>query len=138
MLSLVGCEQPPPPPSPSKIEKTEPPPATETPVEESEEEEQAQEPEYAYEPSGRREPFKALVEEVPEVEEILPLPPEKEPQTPLQKFDVNQLKLTGIILGSLGEYARLEAPDGKSYTINIGTLVGKHEGERTHSKTCLG
>ena len=50
-------------------------------------------------------------------------------KTPLQKFDVNTLKVTGIILGSLGDYARIEAPDGKSYTINVGTLVGMHEGE---------
>ena len=42
---------------------------------------------------------------------------------------MNQLKLTGILLGGLGDHARIIAPDGKSYTINLGTLVGSHEGE---------
>jgi type IV pilus assembly protein PilP len=126
---LGGCKQAPPPPPPSKVEKTEPPPPTEQPAEEMEDEKEKS-PEYAYDPSGRREPFKTLIlEEIPDVPDIILTPDPEVVKTPLQKFDVNQLKVTGIILGGLGEFARVAAPDGKSYTLNIGTLVGPHEGE---------
>ena len=131
LITLVGCEQaPPPPPPPSKVEKTEPPPPTESVVKEGETEEEETEPEYTYDSSGRREPFKTLVaEEIPDVPDIIVTPDPTLLTTPLQKFDVNQLKLTGIVLGGLGDYARIVAPDGKSYTINAGTLVGPNEGE---------
>ena len=61
--------------------------------------------------------------------DIIATPDPARLETPLQKFEVKQLKVTGIILGSLGDYARIVAPDGKSYTINVGTLMGMHEGE---------
>lgn len=128
MLILIGCEQPPPPPPPSRAVETEP----QKPQEETKEEEtvEIKAPEYQYDPSGRREPFKTLIaEEIPEIPDVIATPNPELLKTPLQKFDINQLKLTGIILGGLGDYARVSAPDGKSYTINIGTLMGKHEGQ---------
>ena len=129
LLGFVGCEQAPPPPSPTKVEKTEPP----TEEEAAKEEGQPQEtptPEYEYNAQDRRPPFKSLVaSDIPELPDVLATPNPEVLKSPLQKFDINTLKLTGIILGSLGDYARVVAPDGKSYTINVGTLVGMHEGE---------
>lgn len=130
LVLLSGCEEPPPPPPPEKIEITTPPPATAESEENQGEPEQEKPPAYEYNPSGRREPFKTLiVEQIPEVPEILVTPDPDIIKTPLQKFDVKQLKVTGIILGGLGEYARVAAPDGKSYTLLVGTLVGPHDGE---------
>lgn len=127
-LVLAGCQEPPPPPPPQKIEKETPPPATEQAAGKQEEEEK--EPEYTYDPAGRREPFKTLVkEQIPEEPRELITPDPEIQLGPLQKFDVKQLKLTGIILGGLGDYARVVAPDGKPYTLHIGTPVGQHEGE---------
>ncbi|PID57240.1 hypothetical protein CSB45_08420 [candidate division KSB3 bacterium] len=134
MVFFAGCEQAPPPPPPVKIEKTEPPPPPpeNNVVDEAMtlDEDASKEPEYEYDPAGRREPFSSLVQdqtlELPDV--IVPPDPEIQ-RTPLQKFEVNTLRVTGIILGSLGDYARIEAPDGKSYTIDVGTLAGIHEGE---------
>ncbi|MBD3326794.1 hypothetical protein GF339_19575 [candidate division KSB3 bacterium] len=128
-LMLTGCEQaPPPPPPPSKVVKTEPPPPTEEPQEEEVEVEPT--PTYEYDPSGRREPFKTLiVEQIPETPDLLVTPDPEILRTPLQKFEVQQLQIVGIILGGLGDYARVIAPDGESYTIDVGTPVGKNEGE---------
>lgn len=135
VLFLGGCEQAPPPPPPTKIEKTEPPPPTAPKKSETAEEEVSEAPkapEYEYDSSGRREPFASLVEEdIVEASDVIVPPDPVLLKAPLQKFDINTLKLTGIILGSLGDYARVEAPDGKSYTINVGTLMGMHEGEVT-------
>lgn len=127
LVSCLGCEQEaPPPPPPAKVEKTEPPP----PTEDAEAEEPPKPSPTPYDPVGRREPFKSLiVEEIPAAEDVVLTPPPEEIVSPLQEYDLDELKLTGIIIGGLGDYARVKAPDGKSYTINIGTLMGKHEGK---------
>jgi Tfp pilus assembly protein PilP len=70
-----------------------------------------------------------IVEQIPETPEILVTPDPATIKTLSKKFDVKQLKVTGIILGGLGEYARVAAPDGKSYTLLVGTPVGTHDGE---------
>jgi len=118
--------------APEKIEKTEPP-APQAAVEEQvavEAEATPTPPGYEYDPTGRREPFEPLIQDViPENEDPILPPDEEELKMPLQKFEVNQLKITGIVMGSFGDYARVIAPDGKSYTVNVGTLVGTHEGE---------
>jgi Tfp pilus assembly protein PilP len=128
LLSFIGCEQAPPPSSsPSKVEKTEPPPPTEKQEEKVAEVEPT--PTYYYDATGRREPFQSLLQEELQPKDPL-LPPEPgEESTPLQKFELNQLKITGILLGGLGDYARLSAPDGKSYTISVGTPIGNQEGK---------
>jgi type IV pilus assembly protein PilP len=123
----VGCEsETPPPPPPAKVEKTEPP----SPTKEEEAEKPPEPSPTPYDPAGRREPFKSLiVEEIPSVEKVILTPEPDEILSPLQEFGLEELKLTGIIIGGLGDYARVKAPDGKSYTINVGTLMGKHEGK---------
>lgn len=129
LFSCVSCDTaPPPPPPPAKVEKTEPPPATE----QGTEEEVAAEPtlSYMYDPTGRREPFESLVaSEVAGVEDVIVTPPPEELTSPLQKYDVKQIQVVGIILGGLGDYAKVKAPDGESYTISVGTLVGQHQGK---------
>ena len=129
LAACFGCEQapPPPPPPPSKIEKTAPPPPKDQAGTAAEEKKK---PEYTYDPNGRREPFKSLiVEQVPKAEDAVVTPRPEDATSPLQQFDLEQLKLSGILLGGLGDYARVIAPDGKSYTINVGTLLGKHTGK---------
>lgn len=134
IIVLSGCGEQAPlqETAPEKIEKTEPP-QPQAAVEEqavAEAEATPTPPGYEYDPAGRREPFEPLIKEVIAKDEDPVLPPDPEEQKmPLQKFEVNQLKITGIVLGSFGDYARVVAPDGKSYTVNVGTLVGTHEGE---------
>ncbi|GAK52827.1 putative Type IV pilus assembly protein PilP [Candidatus Moduliflexus flocculans] len=134
MLVFSGCGEQAPleETAPEKIEKTEPP-APQAAVEEQATAEAVATPTppgYEYDPTGRREPFDPLIKEVVSKNEDPVLPPNPEEQKmPLQKFEVNQLKITGIVMGSFGDYARVVAPDGKSYTVNVGTLVGTHEGE---------
>lgn len=127
LVGCVGCEQEaPPPPPPAKVEKTEPPP----PTEEAEGEKPPEPTPTPYDPAGRREPFESLiVEELPSVDDVVLTPEPDEIISPLQEFGIEELKVTGIIIGGLGDYARILAPDGKSYTINVGTFMGKHEGK---------
>lgn len=46
------------------------------------------------------------------------------PHTPLQKVDLSQLKLVGIIRASSGNKAMVEEASGKGYVIEKGTFIG--------------
>lgn len=127
LLMLPGCQEPPPPPpAQEKPEREAPPP----PEEEEDVIEATPTPAYTYDGAGRREPFETLVQEaVPEAQDVVITPPPEEATSPLQQFDVKQIVVTGIILGGFGDYARVKAPDGESYTINVGTLMGRNRGK---------
>lgn len=127
MAFVNGCEQSAPPPPPT-IEKTEPPQPTEKSTEEVAAEEKK--PLFTYDPSGRREPFRSLIIDIGDQgPDPLATPGAIELISPLQQFEIKELKLTGIILGGLGDYATVIAPDSQSYTINVGAPVGKYEGK---------
>ena len=51
------------------------------------------------------------------------------PQTPLEKIDLGQLKLTAIIRTSAGNKALVEESSGKGYIIGKGTWIGVHSGQ---------
>ena len=51
--------------------------------------------------------------------------------TPLQKFDISQLKLVAIISTSQGNVALVEDATGKGYVLKKGTWVGKNDGKVT-------
>ncbi|MDY6849753.1 MAG: pilus assembly protein PilP [Geoalkalibacter sp.] len=78
-------------------------------------------PDYVYDPTGKRDPFQSLLEI------RKPVVPD-EPQTPLQTFDLDQLRLVGSIVGMKEPRAMVSAPDGKAYIVKIGTKIGKNNG----------
>ncbi len=51
------------------------------------------------------------------------------PQTPLEKIDLGQLKLTAIIRTPAGNKALVEESSGKGYIIGKGTWIGVHSGQ---------
>lgn len=51
------------------------------------------------------------------------------PQTPLEKIDLGQLKLTAIIRTPAGNKALVEESSGKGYIIEKGTWIGVHSGQ---------
>ena len=51
------------------------------------------------------------------------------PQTPLEKIDLGQLKLTAIIRTPAGNKALVEESSGKGYIIEKGTWIGVHAGQ---------
>ena len=50
------------------------------------------------------------------------------PLTPLQRLDLGQLKLVGIIVSPSGNKAIVEEPSGKGYVITVGTYIGRNFG----------
>jgi type IV pilus assembly protein PilP len=77
--------------------------------------------EFRYNPLGRRDPFRSIVVTTQEKGAIPDLPP-------LQQVEVAEMRLIGIIWGNLGYSAMVQTPDGKGYTIKVGTAVGLHNG----------
>jgi type IV pilus assembly protein PilP len=81
--------------------------------------------EYSYNPAGKPDPFKPFIQLTPVKRASGSL------LTPLQKFDISQLKLVAIISTPEGNIALVEDGMGKGYFLKKGTLVGKNDGKVT-------
>ncbi len=82
--------------------------------------------EFVYVTEGKRDPFKPFVKK----KKVELIEQQTVPLTPLQRYDITQLKLTGIITSKdrLKSRAMVEDPVGKGYILKIGTLIGKNFG----------
>jgi type IV pilus assembly protein PilP len=82
----------------------------------------------AYDAKGKIDPFEPLFKEKP-----VSLKKKKNkkriPRTPLERIDLSQLKLVGIILASSGNRALVEESSGKGYVIKKGTFIGVNSGK---------
>jgi type IV pilus assembly protein PilP len=87
-------------------------------------------PTYFYDPTGKPDPFKPLF--AAEAERVMPaqkqLKRKRLPLTPLQRIDLGQFKLVGVILSRGGNKALVEEPSGKGYIISKGTYIGQNFG----------
>jgi type IV pilus assembly protein PilP len=95
-------------------------------VAEKKEPEKMEEAEFSYNPVGKPDPFKPFLQ-LTSVREgsrsgIL---------TPLQKYDISQLKLVAIISTPEGNIALVEDATGKGYFLKKGTFIGKNDGKIT-------
>jgi type IV pilus assembly protein PilP len=131
-FSIGGCDQlsigkkqdqkptakAPPPAAPSQAAPSQP---SESP--------QDSERNYVYNPAGKRDPFQPFIAAQSAVKPA----GEEIPVTPLQKYDLSQLKLVAIMVGTgAGEgRAMLEDSEGKGYIIKKGAYVGVNYGKVT-------
>lgn len=82
-------------------------------------------PEFTYNPSGKPDPFKPFIQLTSRAF------PRSVPLTPLQKYEISQLKLVAIISVPEGNIALVEDAVGKGYFLKKGTEIGKNEGKVT-------
>jgi type IV pilus assembly protein PilP len=80
---------------------------------------------YSYSPSGKPDPFKPFLQLTPFRE------PRSAPLTPLQKYEISQLKLVAVLFTPEGNIGLVEDATGKGYFVKKGTLVGKNDGKVT-------
>ena len=85
--------------------------------------EQSTEEGYRYEPSGKRDPFFSPLHRVTEPEAV-----PDEARTPLQRLDLGQFKLVGVILDTSEPKALIEDNSGLGYIVTRGTLIGSRGG----------
>jgi type IV pilus assembly protein PilP len=77
--------------------------------------------EAAYDPTGRRDPFRP-----PRVNQQTA---SGEARTPLQRYDLGQLKLVAVIYDSSSPRAVVEDDAGLGYIVRVGTPIGVNGGE---------
>lgn len=81
-----------------------------------------------YNPTGKIDPFEPLFREkaamAKKKKKI-----KREPRTPLERIDLSQLKLVGIILAASGNRALVEESSGKGYVVKTGTYIGINGGK---------
>jgi type IV pilus assembly protein PilP len=129
LLLVAGCGGGTPPSSlpqkgkVSSLEKTKSEPVK---VADKKEPEKKEEVEYTYNPVGKADPFKPFIQITPirDLSRSVPL-------TPLQKYEISQLKLVAIISTPEGNIALVEDSAGKGYILKKGTGIGKNDGKVT-------
>ncbi len=78
-------------------------------------------PPRSYDPSGRRDPFAPIVQQ-------LSLGPLDQSLPPLQRVGLTEMNLIAIVWGSYGYTAMVQTPDGNGYAIRRGTRIGPNNG----------
>ena len=85
-----------------------------------------EERDYVYDPTGKRDPFQPFIATQIAVR---PVGEEEIPITPLQKYDLSQLKLVAILVGKGEGKAMIEDAEGKGYIVEKGIYVGRNFGK---------
>jgi type IV pilus assembly protein PilP len=75
----------------------------------------------SYDPSGRRDPFAPIVQQ-------LGLGPLDQTLPPLQRVGLTEMNLIAIVWGAYGYTAMVQTPDGNGYTVRRGTRIGPNNG----------
>ena len=84
------------------------------------------EQDYIYTSIGKRDPFRSLFDDAgsevifKSAEDVI---------HPLQNYDANSLVVTAIVWGISSPTAIVATPDGKTYVVKTGTLVGRNWGK---------
>ncbi|TLY30101.1 MAG: pilus assembly protein PilP, partial [Nitrospirae bacterium] len=65
---------------------------------------------YSYDPKSRRDPFQSLTKVIKTASLQSQMPP-------LQRVQISDMKLLGIMWGGYGYYGLIQTPDGKGYTV---------------------
>jgi type IV pilus assembly protein PilP len=73
-----------------------------------------------YDPTGRRDPFRAP--------RAAAATPTGEPQTPLERYQIGQLRLVAVIYDTREPRAVVEDGEGLGYIVRLGTPIGPNGG----------
>ena len=77
--------------------------------------------EFSYNSGGRRDPFAPIMEKEDKQAKASERPP-------LERYNLFDFKLSGVVWGGFGYNAMLEGPDGKGYFVRTGTIIGPNKG----------
>jgi type IV pilus assembly protein PilP len=126
-LCAAGCDQLPLKKGKEQKATAKPPPqpAPQQATSSSAAPQQEVERDYVYDPTGKRDPFQPFIAAQTPVKPI----GEEIPATPLQKYDLSQLKLVAIIVGTGEGSAMVQDSEGKGYIIKKGVYVGTNFGK---------
>jgi type IV pilus assembly protein PilP len=78
-------------------------------------------PSYSYNPIGKRDPFRSFFKGQDDGTIVNP--------TPLQRFEVDQYVLVGVVWGVSSPKAMVQDPEGTGHVVQAGTYIGKNWGK---------
>lgn len=78
---------------------------------------------YVYNPIGKKDPFRSFLALAQNDDDV--------PKTPLQRYDLDQYQLVGIVWGVDRPRALVEDPEATGHVVEIGTYMGKNWGKVT-------
>ena len=81
---------------------------------------------YAYDPKGKRDPFRSFEWEQLKLEMLA-----SDDRGPLENFDVMQLSVVGVVWKNDNARALIQDPSGMTYIIGEGARIGKNDGRVT-------
>ena len=81
---------------------------------------------YVYLPEGRRDPFQTILREAGSSDAVKKTDEINLP--PLQRVNVAELTVIGIVWGGFGYMAMVQTPDGKGYAVQRGARIGSNNG----------
>jgi type IV pilus assembly protein PilP len=81
-------------------------------------------PEWVYSSVGKRDPFRSFLADMPGQGAALL----SRCNTPLGRFELEQLKLVAVVTGLSDPVAMMEAPNGVGYSVRRGACLGKNGG----------
>ncbi len=70
-----------------------------------------------------RDPFVPFIRE-----KVIPLKKRRAALTPLERYDLGELRLVGILVKGKERYGLIEDSEGKGYTVRVGMRIGKNSG----------
>ncbi len=76
---------------------------------------------YRYVTGGRKDPFAPIIVKAEARARGADRPP-------LERHNISEFKLSGIVWGGFGYNAMVEGPDGKGYFVRVGTIIGPNGG----------
>ena len=120
-LACAACGAPPP-----QQRRAPPPPAAPKAVED-ESVTAAPATMYVYSPIGKRDPFQNVFGN----KENNPVRVEGRKPTPLQRWSLDQLRLSLTVTGTSSPMAMLEDPENRGWPVRLGDFVGKNWGKVT-------
>lgn len=84
-----------------------------------------------YSPADKINPFIPLIQASPKATIAKDKGEKKSTRTltPLEKFDLSQIRLVAVVLAESGKIAMVEEASGKGYVVKVGTYVGKDSGK---------
>jgi type IV pilus assembly protein PilP len=84
-----------------------------------------------YNPKGKIDPFEPLLNDRPEIKKgsLVPVIDRVGKLTVLQKIELSQLRLTGIILATSGHKGLVQESTGKGHIVKVGTDIGARGGK---------
>ena len=125
---LVSCGTQPEPVVPvrGKVSEKKPIKETQKKTPDKEKEIKKERPQYTYNPQGKRDPFRPFIMGTLRGKKEEPV----KGRTPLETYNLSQLKLVGIVWGGdrSMNMAMMEDPLSNGYVLKRGTRVGKNQG----------